>query len=85
VFSAVFSPGGKLLATADLNGSTYLWDVAPRTLVAALTDPDSQGVGAAAFSPDGGLLAAADANGHTYLWDLTTRRLVAILTDPSTA
>jgi WD40 repeat protein len=66
----VFRPDGRVLATADFSGRTYLWDVATRVLAAILNDPDSQGVEAVAFSPDGKTLATADQNGRTYLWDV---------------
>jgi serine/threonine protein kinase/Tol biopolymer transport system component len=66
---------GKLLAAADRNGSTYLWDLASSARAAppvTLTDPASNGVRAVAFSPDGKTLATGDTTGSTHLWDLTS-------------
>jgi WD40 repeat protein len=37
VLYVMFSSDGKLLATADQNSRTYLWDVATRTLSFTLT------------------------------------------------
>jgi hypothetical protein len=44
VNAAAFSPDGKMLATADQNGSTYLWNVSSHSRLAALPDPSSNGV-----------------------------------------
>jgi WD40 repeat protein/serine/threonine protein kinase len=82
VDAAAFSPDGQLLAAADLDGRTYLWDLATGPRVATLPDPADMGVDAVAFSPDGQLLAAADWDGSTFLWDVASRSHIATFTDP---
>ncbi len=79
-----FSPDGRVLAAADRNGGTYLWDIAASRLAAVYTDPGSgySGVDSATFSPNGKMLATADSNGSAYLWDMATGRLTATLTRP---
>jgi WD40 repeat protein len=85
VTSVVFSPGGKTLATSDVNsedGKTYLWDLATRRLTATLTNPVSTGGQSMAFSHDGKTLAIDEYDGRIYLSDVARRRLTNTLTDP---
>ncbi len=86
-----FGPGARTLAVGSVNdignpsgagGSTYVWDIATKTITATLTGPGSGGVDDVAYAPGGTTLAAADYNGSTYLWDIATRKVTATLTDP---
>jgi WD40 repeat protein len=63
-----FSPAGTILATADLNGSVYLFNVTAPRLAASLEDAGTKGASVVAFSHDGTVLAVGDRNGNTYLW-----------------
>ncbi len=80
--SVAFSPDGETLAAGDINGGTYLLDLATLTITATLIDPSSKGAESVAFSPDGKTLAVGDFNGRTYLWNVATGSLAATLTDP---
>jgi hypothetical protein len=83
--SAMFSPDGNTLATADGSptDSAFLWNLGTGHIAATLTDPDSKGVVDLAYTPDGKTLIIADGNGSIYLWDIATRSIYATLTNPS--
>jgi WD40 repeat protein len=69
--------GSGLLAMADQDGQSYLWQVTDASLTASLAvvlpDPGSghDGVGTLAFSPDGTSLVTGDTNGSAYLWRIS--------------
>jgi WD40 repeat protein len=77
VFAVAFSPDGKLLATADADGTVRRWDpVTRRPVGAPLHASARNGVSGVAFSRDGKLLATADGDGTVRLWNPATGRPV---------
>ena len=78
VYSVSFSGDGRFLASASLDHTVRVWNVAAASCVAVLTghtDP----VFSAVFHPDGKRLASAGREGTIWLWDLATGQEVARL------
>ncbi|MET8156713.1 PQQ-binding-like beta-propeller repeat protein [Sphaerisporangium sp. NPDC005289] len=76
IYAIVFSPDGKLVATADGAGTVQLWNPLTGHRI-GLPLPRSAGINKLAFSPDGSLLAGAGSDGTLRLWDPATGRLVS--------
>ena len=66
------------VATASLDGTARLWDVATGKEIAVLAG-HTGGVNAVAFSPDGHRLATVGADGTARLWDAATGRETFVL------
>jgi WD40 repeat protein/transcriptional regulator with XRE-family HTH domain len=77
VWAVAFSPDGKLLATADSEGTVRLWNPATaRAVGKPLHATARYGVYGVAFSHDGKLLASAGGDGTVRLWNPATARAV---------
>jgi len=75
VSAIALSPDGKVLATAQAQGSTHikLWDFEARRPLDALVG-HAACVTSLSFSPDGRLLASGSADHTLRIWDVATRR-----------
>ncbi len=74
-YAAAFSPSGTLLAGAEQDGTTIVWDVKTWKPVAVLGTANGLSVNAVAFQPDGTLIATAGISGVVTLWNLHGRQI----------
>ena len=79
VYSVAFSPDGRLLATASLDGTAWVWDPATGKHLRTLTGHAST-VWLVAFSLDGRLLATASPDQTARVWDQATGDWLRTLT-----
>jgi WD40 repeat protein len=80
IHSAVFSPDSATLATANNDGSLWLWEVASGKKLREITGRTGTflGICAVAFTPDGKVLATADGQRKTVrLWETSTGKELA--------
>ena len=78
VRAVVFSPDGKLLASASDDNTVRLWDLATGVSCGVL-EGHSDRVNAVVFSPDGKLVTSASVDKTVRLWDPATRESCGIL------
>jgi len=72
VYSIVFSPDGKTLASASADRTVRLWDIDTKREIATLNGHTNI-VNSVAFSPDGKMLASASQDNTITLWDVKKR------------
>jgi WD40 repeat protein len=77
VSCVIFSPNGKRLASASLDGTVRLWDSATRKHTMTLRHTGR--VQAVAFRPDGKILATGEDIGRIKLWETDTGKEMASL------
>ena len=75
--AVAFGPGGRRLATGDVDGLVRVWDLATNEAVALVGHEGK--VTRLDFSPDGSLLLSASVDGTARIWDVRLRRTLAEL------
>jgi len=74
VQSAVFSPSGRLILTASIDGTARLWDVATGKEIRRFEC--DRAVTSAAFSPDGERILTGTHDGTVRLWDASSGKQI---------
>ncbi|KAJ5464315.1 uncharacterized protein N7458_000001 [Penicillium daleae] len=74
VWSVVFSPNGRLLASGSRDKTVRIWDTATGGLQQTLEGHSDQ-IQSVVFSPDGRLLASGSRDKTVRIWDTTTGSL----------
>jgi energy-coupling factor transporter ATP-binding protein EcfA2 len=72
VYAVAFNPNGRLLATAGLDRTVRLWDVATGQPHGQPLEGHTEAVWGVAFSPDGALLATTSYDRTVRLWSVAT-------------
>jgi serine/threonine-protein kinase len=80
--SAVFSPNGKLLATALSSGVIDLWNSATWKSLRLIGGPGLSVSTAVAFTPDGRTLVTGEDTDRVFLWNWATGHLISQLKCP---
>ncbi|MDE0187011.1 MAG: hypothetical protein OXP71_16340 [Candidatus Poribacteria bacterium] len=70
IWSASFSPNGRLLASGDHNGIVRIWNVQQRRIIAQL-EGHSAAVGSLKFSPDSRTLVSGGNDDLINVWDVS--------------
>jgi WD40 repeat protein len=78
MLSEAFSPDGRMLATAGIDGLIKLWSTASGRKVGELKG-HTDAVSSVAFSPDGNTLISGSNDSTVKLWDVARRREIATL------
>lgn len=78
VYSASYSPDGKLVLTGSEDKTARLWDAASGTLVRELKG-HTKGLESAIFSPEGDLVLTASDDGTARVWETDSGQVVTVL------